>query len=153
MICRKGSGSSFSARAVEPTRSMNKMATFFLASRGGALIGVPHIGQNRALSPIGAWQTEHVISRRPTGSPEQASRVAVAQSPHITVRHSPTAREVPALPTLSHYFAIDSRRLAVQLQISAVAERLSVHIGGHRELRSRIRSQGQPPGAHTHFRS
>src|SRR5260370_38624486 len=67
MICRRDSGSSISASAVDPTRSMNKIATFFLASLVllGALIREPHIAQNRALSAAGARQAGHVISRRP----------------------------------------------------------------------------------------
>jgi hypothetical protein len=42
---------------------MNKIATFFRASRAtaGALTGAPHIGQNLMWSSIEAWQVAHVI--------------------------------------------------------------------------------------------
>jgi hypothetical protein len=51
---------------------MNKIATFFLASRAvaGAPTGDPHPGQNLT-SPSGAWQVAHVMGARPNDPPSK----------------------------------------------------------------------------------
>src|SRR6185437_10230402 len=110
IICRHDSGSSISASAVDPTRSMNKIATFFLASRlpPDALIGEPHMAQNRALSAAAAWQAGHVICCRPAGTLSKPPQLLWPDPVTVGTTHARARGQ--AIPTLSRYLTIHTMR-------------------------------------------